>query len=196
MMLETCAIPADHLLACYAQGLFPMADSASGPIRWYSADPRGIIDLEQFHVPRRLARGLRSHPFTITLNQEFESVVRHCGQRADTWISEGIIQSYLELHRLGYAHSVEARVEGELVGGLYGVALQAAFFGESMFHLAPNASKAALVALVGRLRERGYLLLDTQMVTPVTRQFGATEIPEAAYHRRLRQALRKRCRFA
>lgn len=188
-------IPPGQLLACYAQGLFPMAVSAAGPIRWYRADPRGIIDLDRFHVPRRLRRSLRRNPFEITVDQEFEAVVRHCADRPDTWISETIVQSYTELHRLGHAHSVEARRDGVLLGGLYGVALQAAFFGESMFSRAPDASKAALVALVERLRERGYLLLDTQMVTPLTEQFGATEIPESQYRLRLREALLKPCRF-
>lgn len=189
------AIPPEQLLACYAQGLFPMADSARGPIRWYRADPRGIIDLDAFHVPARLARALRRQPFDTTINEAFEAVIRQCADRDETWISEGIVQSYLELHRLGYAHSVESRRQGRLVGGLYGVALQGAFFGESMFHLEPNASKAALIALVRRLRERGYLLLDTQMVTPLTLQFGAIEIPEHAYRRRLKQALAKSCSF-
>ena len=188
-------IPPQVLVAAYCQGLFPMASSREGRIEWYTADPRGVIDLDRFHVPSRLRRWLRRHPFEMTVNHCFEEVVRACADRDETWISEAMIRSYVRLHEVGFAHSVEAWSEGELAGGLYGVAIRGAFFGESMFHRVPNASKAALVYLVRRLRERGYRLLDTQMVTPLMRQFGATEIPRQEYMHRLAEALTHECRF-
>ena len=146
-----------------------------GEIGWFSPDPRGIIPLDTFHVPARLARIVRSGRFEIRVDTAFESVMRACAERPDdgTWISEDIVQSYLALHRLGLAHSVEAWRRGALVGGLYGVHLGGAFFGESMFHRETDASKVALVALVDRMQRRGFALLDTQWVTPHLEQFGA-----------------------
>lgn len=193
-------IPGDLLLAAYASGWFPMADG-EGQISWYSPDPRGIIPLDTFHVPSRLQRVVRQGRFRITINQEFEAVIRACaGAERDpddggTWISEEIVQSYCALHRLGHAHSVESWQEDRLVGGLYGVALGGAFFGESMFHRSPDASKVALVALVDRLRTRGFLLLDTQWVTGHLQQFGAAEIPRAAYLALLAKSLRSGAHF-
>ncbi len=184
------------LLQAYAQGYFPMADSRTGKLAWYTADPRGVLDLGAFHVPRRLGRTVRQGKYEVRVNTDFEGVVRGCAGREDTWISEAIVQSYLALHRLTYAHSVESWLGGELVGGLYGVSLGGAFFGESMFARATDASKVALVALVERLRARGYALLDTQMVTSHMEQFGATTIPLHAYLERLDTALRLRCLFA
>ncbi|NCO36804.1 MAG: leucyl/phenylalanyl-tRNA--protein transferase [Armatimonadetes bacterium] len=188
-------IPPDILLEAYFRGAFPMADSRDGEIAWYTADPRGVIPLNEFHIPERLRRDLRRRPFEVTVNHCFETVMRSCGDRPDTWISEEMVESYAELHRLGYAHSVESWMDGSLVGGLYGVSIRGAFFGESMFHRVPNASKAALVFLLQRLRERSYRLLDTQMVTPIMRQFGAQEISSTEYVRRLAESLRTDCHF-
>jgi leucyl/phenylalanyl-tRNA--protein transferase len=179
------------LLDAYASGWFPMAVTP-GDIRWYSPDPRGIIPLDTFHVSRRLARVIRAGRFEIRVDSAFEDVIVACSQRPDSdgnWIDREIIDSYCNLHALGHAHSVEAWQEGALVGGLYGVALGGAFFGESMFHRTQDASKAALVALVERLRTRGYVLLDTQWVTDHLVQFGAIEIPRRRYLRLLDGAL-------
>lgn len=184
-------IPADALLNAYASGWFPMA-VAPGEIRWYSPDPRGIIPLDTFHVPARLARSLRAKPFEIRIDTDFPAVIRACAERPDpdgNWIDQEIIDSYCALHEQGFAHSVEAWRGDRLVGGLYGVAMRGAFFGESMFHRVTDASKAALVALVQRLRERGYVVLDTQWVTEHLLQFGAVEIPRRRYLRLLDQAL-------
>jgi leucyl/phenylalanyl-tRNA--protein transferase len=184
-------IPADALLNAYASGWFPMA-IAPGEIRWYSPDPRGIIPLETFHVPSRLARTLRRHGFEIRIDTQFREVITACSERADAdgnWIDAEILESYCALHDNGFAHSVEAWQDERLVGGLYGVALGGAFFGESMFHHVTDASKAALVALVDRLRARGFVLLDTQWVTGHLLQFGAVEISRRRYLRRLDEAL-------
>jgi leucyl/phenylalanyl-tRNA---protein transferase len=167
----------------------------NGEIGWFSPDPRGVIPLETFHIPHGLARTLKKHPFTIRFDHDFEAVMRACAQREDTWISEEIIASYTELHRMGFAHSVEAWDATGLVGGLYGVSLRGAFFGESMFHTATDASKIALVALVERLRNRGYTLLDTQWITPHLATFGACEIPKKTYLAELRSALKLECEF-
>jgi leucyl/phenylalanyl-tRNA--protein transferase len=185
-------IAADALLSAYASGWFPMA-AAPGDIRWYSPDPRGIIPLDGFHVSRRLARSFRRHGFEIRINTSFRAVIEACAAREDSdgdWIDEEIIESYCGLHERGFAHSVEAWQDGMLAGGLYGVALQGVFFGESMFHRVNDASKAALAALVSRLRARGYTLLDTQWVTEHLAQFGAVEIPRRRYLRLLDEALK------
>jgi leucyl/phenylalanyl-tRNA--protein transferase len=187
-------IPATLLLEAYGNGIFPMAESG-GEIAWFSPDPRGILPLEAFHVPHGLKRTLRKGTFEVRIDHAFEKVMRACAERDETWISEEIIASYLNLHQLGYAHSVEAWRKGQLAGGLYGVALEGAFFGESMFHRETDASKVALVALVERLRERRYQLLDTQYVTPHLQTFGAVEISRVKYLRMLRQALALNCRF-
>jgi leucyl/phenylalanyl-tRNA--protein transferase len=162
-----------------------------GDIGWFSPDPRAILPLDEFHVPARLGRLLRQGTFTVRVDTCFERVVRACADRPDdgTWISEEIVESYLALHRLGLAHSVEAWHGDRLAGGLYGVHLGRAFFGESMFHWVANASKVALVALVERLRRRGFLLLDVQWATPHLAQFGVVEISRRAYLRRLNAAL-------
>lgn len=191
-------IAADALLSAYASGWFPMA-VAPGEIRWYSPDPRGVIPIDTFHVPRRLARALRSRRFEIRVDTDFRAVIGACAEREDAdgnWIDHEIMESYCALHARGFAHSVETWQDGRLVGGLYGVALKGAFFGESMFHHVDNASKAALTALVARLRERGYILLDTQWVTDHLLQFGATEIPRRRYLRLLDEALKVNATFA
>lgn len=184
-------IPFDTLLSAYANGWFPMA-MESGEIRWFSPDPRGIIPLETFHIPRRLGRTLRRDPFEIRVDTAFRQVLEYCRTREDSdgdWISDDILESYCVLHDRGSAHSVEAWRGGELVGGLYGVALGGAFFGESMFHRVTDASKSALVALVERLQSRRFSLLDTQWVTPHLRQFGAVEVSRRRYLRMLDAAL-------
>ena len=185
-------IAVDALLSAYTSGWFPMA-VAPGDIRWYSPDPRGIIPLDTFHVSRRLARSLRQRRFEIRVDTSFRAVIQACAAREDSdgdWIDEEIVESYCALHEGGVAHSVEAWQDEALVGGLYGVALKGAFFGESMFHRVDDASKVALAALVDRLRARGYTLLDTQWVTGHLAQFGAIEIPRRRYLRFLDDALK------
>jgi leucyl/phenylalanyl-tRNA--protein transferase len=187
-----------HLLSAYAQGVFPMADRA-GRIQFYTADPRGIFPLDAFHVPQSLRQLMHKDPppFEIRIDSDFEQTMRGCmtGHAGGTWINQDLIRAYLDLHELGFAHSVEAWAEGELVGGLYGVSLGAAFFGESMFHRRRDASKVCLVHLVKRLKERGYELLDTQATTEHLRRFGAIDIPAGEYLLRLRRALQRQCEF-
>jgi leucyl/phenylalanyl-tRNA--protein transferase len=185
------------LVRAYREGIFPMA-LEHGEIGWFSPDPRGILPLDGFHVPARLARVIRQGRFQIDTDRDFGRVMRECaGQRDEgTWISDEIRDAYGALHRLGIAHSVEAWQDGDLVGGLYGVHLGGAFFGESMFHRVTDASKVALVALVDRLTRHGFRLLDVQWTTPHLEQFGAVGISRREYLRRLRQALQMDCRFA
>jgi leucyl/phenylalanyl-tRNA---protein transferase len=186
-------IPSDLLVSAYASGWFPMAVEP-GEIRWYSPDPRGVIPLEGFHVPSRLARVVRSGRFEVAIDRDFDAVIRACAEaeredEAGTWIDDEIMASYGALHRAGLAHSVEAWENGRLAGGLYGVALGGAFFGESMFHEVTDASKVALAALVARLQARGHRLLDIQWVTPHLARFGAIEIPRRRYLKLLEEAL-------
>ena len=182
-------IDPELLLRAYALGWFPMGTGRRGRIEWFSPDPRGILPIQTFHAPSRLRRVVRQSRFTIRIDTAFEAVMRACAHRDETWITEDIVASYVSLHRLGVAHSVETWQDDQLVGGLYGVALGGAFFGESMFHTATDASKVALVALVERLRDRGFVLLDTQWVTPHLAQFGGVEIPRADYLERLATAI-------
>jgi leucyl/phenylalanyl-tRNA--protein transferase len=183
-------IPSSLLLSAYREGMFPMA-MEDGEIGWFSPDPRGILPLDAFHVPARLERVRRRGTFDVRLDSRFAEVMRACADRPGegTWISDEILESYLELHRLGHAHSVEIWLADRLVGGLYGVHLGGAFFGESMFHRVTDASKVALIALVERLRAGGFVLLDTQWTTPHLEQFGAIDIPRRQYLRRLARAL-------
>ncbi|MGI8482435.1 MAG: leucyl/phenylalanyl-tRNA--protein transferase [Chthoniobacterales bacterium] len=181
-------IEADVLLQGYRLGMFPMA-MEDGEIEWFSPNPRGILPLDGFHLPHGLERARRKHNLDIRIDGAFADVMRRCAARADTWINGEIIESYTRLHELGYAHSVETWSEGQLAGGLYGVAVGAAFFGESMFHEVTDASKIALLALVERLRARRYLLLDTQWLTPHLQRFGAIEIPRHHYLHLLKQAV-------
>jgi leucyl/phenylalanyl-tRNA--protein transferase len=184
------------VVRAYREGIFPMAVE-DGQIGWFSPDPRGVLPLDTFHVPSRLARVMRSGRFEVTADRAFEAVMRACADRPDdgTWISDEIVECYLALHRLGIAHSIETWQGGELAGGLYGVHLGAAFFGESMFHRVRDASKVALAALVERITRRGFLLLDTQWVTPHLEQFGAVEIPRRDYLHLLKHALARECAF-
>jgi len=168
----------------------------NGEIGWFSPDPRGVLPLDAFHVPHGLARTLKKQLFETRVNTAFAEVVKACGDRDETWISSEIFQSYMALHRLGYAHSVETWKDGQLAGGLYGVAIGGAFFGESMFHRVTDASKVALHSLVERMRARGFTLLDIQWNTGHLATFGAVEIPRRDYLRRLRAAIRIECEFA
>lgn len=185
----------NNLLAAYAIGIFPMADD-EGDIGWYAPDPRAVLELDTFRVSRSLRALRQRDAFDVTVDQSFGEVIEACAERSEgTWISLEIREAYGELHRAGFAHSVEAWKDGQLAGGLYGVALGGAFFGESMFHRVTDASKLALVALVERIRDRGYLLLDVQFMTDHLRRFGAAEIPRAVYEHRLKVAIKKPCRF-
>lgn len=188
------------LLRAYAVGLFPMAEHRDDPtLYWIDPEKRGILPLDGVHVPRRLRRSLRNNQLDIRCDTAFESVIRACGapgpDREESWINDEIVALYTDLFELGRAHSVEAWHEGELVGGLYGVSLGAAFFGESMFSLVRDASKISLVHLVARLRKGGYRLLDTQFVTDHLRQFGVVELPRAGYRERLSAALDESATF-
>lgn len=184
------------LLQAYASGVFPMAEGASSAeIFWVDPRRRGVLPLDGLHVPRRLARSFLGGGFEIAVDRDFAAVIAACADRPETWINREIAGLYGELHRLGHAHSVEVRQDGALVGGLYGVALGGAFFGESMFSRRRDASKFALVALVARLRAGGFTLLDTQFVTDHLRSLGAIEISRAAYHRELTAALARPARF-
>ncbi len=183
-------LTAELLLSAYANGYFPMADDryAEG-LRWYRPEMRGIIPLDNFHIPKSLRKLIRQHPFEIRINSAFSDVIRACAQRKETWINNEIIRAYCQLAQIGFAHSVECWKDEKLVGGLYGVALGAAFFGESMFSHAPGASKVALVHLVEKLREGNYLLLDAQYSNPHLEQFGICEIPQEEYLKQLEYAL-------
>jgi leucyl/phenylalanyl-tRNA--protein transferase len=189
-----------ELLDCYASGVFPMADAREDE-RVFLIDPqhRGVLPLERFHVPRRLARTVRQDPFEVRIDTAFPEVVALCAEaapdRRQTWINRPIESLYAELHALGHAHSVECWRAGRLVGGLYGVALKGAFFGESMFSRATDASKVALVHLAARLIAGGFTLLDTQFLTEHLTQFGAEEIARREYQRRLARALAAQADF-
>jgi len=187
-------ITPEVLLKAYACGIFPMAESADDPaLYWIEPELRGIIPLDTFHVPARLARTLRTTGLTVRVNRDFEGVIEGCAEpkrdRARTWINGRIRRIYRALYAHGHCHSVEVYDGTELVGGLYGVSLGRAFFGESMFHRARDASKIALVHLIARLKAGGYRLLDTQFVTDHLRTFGAVEVPKRRYHRLLEEAL-------
>jgi leucyl/phenylalanyl-tRNA--protein transferase len=173
-------IDPDLLLQAYRLGVFPMA-MENGEIRWFSPDPRTILPLDGFHVPHGLKRERRGQAIEIRMDTRFDEVIRACAERPDTWINDEIIESYNHLHSLGWAHSVEAWSANELVGGLYGVTIGGAFFGESMFHRTTGASKIALWALVDHLKARRFTLLDTQWLTPHLEQFGAKEISRPLY---------------
>lgn len=185
---------ARDLLDCYARGVFPMADAREDE-RVFLIDPerRGVIPLDGFHLSRRLARTVRAEPFEIRTDTAFREVVQACAAaqpgRTETWINHPIEDLYVELHQLGHAHTIECWEDGELVGGLYGVSLKGAFFGESMFSRRRDASKVALVHLVARLLAGGFRLLDAQFMTEHLSRFGAVEISRAVYERRLKAAL-------
>ena len=176
----------------YAQGIFPMADH-DGSIYWYAPDPRAILEHHNLHIPRSLRATIRKGIYEIRIDTAFEQVMRYCADREETWINEVFISTYTHLHYAGLAHSVEAWRGGKLVGGLYGIALRGAFMGESMFSRATDASKVCLVALVQHLNARGYVLHDTQFLTPHLETLGVREIPRRTYEQRLREALQLSC---
>ena len=186
--------PLDPILVinAYAQGIFPMADDY-GRILWYAPDPRAILEHSNLHISRSLRATLRKGIYEVRTDTAFEAVMHCCADREDTWINEVFIRTYTQLHYAGFAHSVEAWRDGELVGGLYGMALGGAFMGESMFSYATDASKVCLVALVEHLRARGFVLHDTQFLTSHLATLGVTEIPRKVYERRLRAALSLEC---
>ncbi len=188
-------LEAGVILAAYRQGYFPMADPRTGEISWFCPDPRAIIPLDAFNTPRSLRRILRSGSFEVRIDTAFSDVIRACSNRDETWISGEIIRAYIALHKLGHAHSVETWQGRELVGGLYGVSIGGAFFGESMFSHVSEASKIALVHLVERMRSRGFRLLDTQIMNEHVRQFGAIDIPRLHYLKLLAQAVVVPIRF-
>ena len=187
----------ERLLAAYRQGIFPWTVN---PVTWWSPDPRGIIELDHFHVSKSLARVMRKRTFEVTIDRAFREVMQACAapgpQRRSTWITGEFIEAYARLHRQGHAHSVECWRNGELAGGIYGVSIGGLFAGESMFHRADNASKVALNFLVEHLRQRGFRLFDIQMVTAATRLLGAKAIPRSEYLKRLAVAVTKDCSFS
>ena len=194
-------ITPEVLLKAYACGIFPMAESADDPaLYWIEPEMRGIIPLDGFHVPARLARSVRLTPYTVAVDRDFDAVIEGCAEekrdRSRTWINTRIRKIYRGLFDAGHCHTVEVYDGTQLVGGLYGVSLGRAFFGESMFHHARDASKIALVHLVARLRAGGFRLLDTQYVTDHLRTFGAVEVPKRRYHRMLEEALTGEADFA
>jgi leucyl/phenylalanyl-tRNA--protein transferase len=186
----------ERLLLAYRSGIFPWSVN---PITWWSPDPRGVIELDSFRPPRSLAKLMRRQPFEVTADRAFRMVMEACAAsargRRSTWIAPEFIEAYTRLHQAGHAHSVECWQKRELVGGIYGVSVGGFFAGESMFHRVSNASKIALCHLIARLRERGFELFDVQMVTPVTEQLGAVEIPRAEYLERLSAATASNCSF-
>jgi leucyl/phenylalanyl-tRNA---protein transferase len=194
------ALTPELLLRAYAAGIFPMAESSDDPeLFWVDPVRRGILPLDGFHLPRRLARTVRANRFAISCNRDFVKVIQGCAEptseRPQTWINDEILRVYTALHERGAAHSVEARIEDALVGGLYGVMLGGAFFGESMFSRVTDASKVALAHLVVKLRQGGFRLLDTQFVTEHLQRLGAIEISRARYRRLLAEALETNAQF-
>ena len=179
------------LLLAYSKGYFPMPHPDTGEIMWLSPDPRAVIPLDGFHVSRSLAKSLAKEDFVVTVDQDFLGVMRGCGDRKETWITNEFLDAYGRLFQEGFAHSVEVRdaATRDLIGGVYGVALRGAFFAESMFHRRTDASKIALKCLVDRLRAGGFVLLEVQFLTPHLASLGAVEIPAEEYHRKLDQAL-------
>lgn len=194
-------IPTDLLLRAYASGVFPMAESASDPeVFWVRPETRGVIPLNAFHVPKSLRKVIRQHRFDIRVDTDFTEVIDACAEERDerrsTWINAPIREAYIKLFEQGHCHSVEAWREDRLVGGLYGVKLGRAFFGESMFSRETDASKVCLVHLVERLRERGFVLLDTQFTTEHLKRFGAIDVSRGRYEKLLEQALKGSAVFA
>jgi leucyl/phenylalanyl-tRNA--protein transferase len=186
----------DFVVMAYCNGYFPMADPRTRVISWYSPNPRAIIPLDTFSIPRSLKQRMRRRPFDIKRDTAFAQVIRRCAEREETWISDEIIRVYTELHERGFAHSVEAWDGDVLAGGLYGVAINGAFFGESMFSRQSDASKIALVHLVDHLNARHFGLLDTQYINSHVSQFGAVEIPRSSYLLLLSDALHRKTQFS
>ncbi|HEX4946487.1 MAG TPA: leucyl/phenylalanyl-tRNA--protein transferase [Blastocatellia bacterium] len=194
------SITPEQVLAAYQHGMFPMARGQHGDIHWYISEPRAVLPLDRFKIRRSLQKAYKHQPYRITFDTAFAQVIRACARHhevfpEEVWLSDEMIDLYIELHRRGHAHSVEVWRSDELVGGLYGIAIQAAFFGESMFSRVQYASQFALLALVERLRRHGFLLLDTQVMTPHLKQFGAIEMTHDEYMGVLVRALREERRF-
>jgi leucyl/phenylalanyl-tRNA--protein transferase len=189
-------LSSERLLHAYRHGVFPWYDDPL-PVCWWSPDPRAIFEMDGLHISRRLARTMRTGRFQVSINRDFAGVMEGCADRPGegTWITPAMLAAYQELHRLGHAHSVETWLDGELAGGVYGVAIGGLFAAESMFHRASDASKVALVHLFEHLRQRGFTLFDTQILTPHTASLGAVEIPRREYLRRLRSAVEIPVRF-
>ncbi len=190
----------EDLIYGYNNGIFPMAEASSKEVFWYSPDPRAIIPIDTYRVSKSLRPILNKKTFELKIDSDFESTIQHCAKGRfkgdDTWISDQIIKVYCELHNEGIAHSVEAYLEGKLVGGLYGVALGAVFFGESMFHLVPNASKVAFNHLMEILKKQKYLLLDTQFLNDNVARYGAIEISKNEFMKKLQFAKSKKRNFS
>jgi leucyl/phenylalanyl-tRNA---protein transferase len=183
------------LISAYRQGYFPMAEEETGKIYWHNPDPRAIIPLEQIKVPRSLKQFLKKNTIEFRVDSDFEYTVRKCADRDETWINDEMINAYIDFHNLGFAHSVETYLNGEIVGGLYGVTLGGAFFGESMFSDITNASKGAFYYLAFRLIDRGYTLLDSQYMNEFTQSLGAINISKRLYMKLLKKALILPCSF-
>ncbi len=189
-------LSADLLLHAYSIGIFPMADDRDDPeVFWVDPKRRGVFPLNQFHMSRSLARTIRRQTFDVTHNRDFANVVEGCADRPQTWINDEIFSRYNELHGRGHAHSIEIWQDQELVGGVYGVSLGGAFFGESMFSRATDSSKVALAFLIAHLNRSGYLLFDTQFITPHLASLGAIEITRASYHKQLSEAITRSADF-
>lgn len=194
--MQDLVLTPELLLRAYASGIFPMSESRDDTdVFWVDPPRRGILPLDGFHISRSLARRMRRGGYSVALNDDFAAVVRACADRDETWINATIFNLYGQLHAMGFAHSLEIRQHGALVGGVYGVTLGAAFFGESMFSRATDASKIALAHLVDHLRQCGFQLFDTQFITPHLASLGAIEIPRAAYHIKLAKALESHADF-
>ena len=182
-----------RVIDAYRHGIFPWPIEEQAPMLWWSPDPRAILELDQLHISRRLQQTCRNERFRVTMNRDFAAVIHSCATSGDrlgeTWLTCEMIEAYTELHRLGHAHSIEIWADGQLVGGIYGIAIAGLFSGESMFHAVRDASKIALVHLVAHLQERGYVLFDIQQLTDHTASLGATEIPRDEYLRRLAATL-------
>ncbi len=185
------------LIQAYSMGVFPMGDSENPnePVRWYSPDPRCIFDLDNFHIPKRLARTYRKGIFEIRVDSAWTEVLIQCASRDSTWITDEIFEVYTQLYEMGHAHSVETFLDGKLAGGLYGVSIGGAFMGESMFHTVTDASKIALIYLVERMKARGFTLLDCQFMTEHLSIFGAVNIKQSDYINRLQHAVRQNVSF-
>jgi len=192
-------ITTDVILNAYSTGIFPMSENKTGEISWYFTNPRAIINIGEnirgLHIPRSLSQVIKKNIYEIKFDSDFRSVIENCSKRKHTWISEEIINLYTGLHKLGYAHSVEVYKDGELAGGLYGVAYKGAFFGESMFHKYTNASKVAVCNLYDVLVKNKFLLFDIQMMTSVFKILGAVYIPFDFYLKKLKVAMKSDCKF-
>lgn len=185
----------DIMIRLYSQGAFPMADEKTKEINWYLPETRAIIPLNAYNYPRSLRKTIDKLKFEFKFDYNFPAVVKNCADRKSTWISEELIQAYLKLHKLGYIHTVETYLKGCLAGGLYGISIRGAFFGESMFSKVSQASKAALIKLIEHLKQKNFVLLDVQFITPHLKMFGAVEISFENYQKLLREAYTRDCKF-